>query len=57
MNSTKSDLLFALGLAGVLCPLAFYAVVAFGAAGTMVILFGPIAFLIRGSRKNQHPES
>ena len=50
---SASDLRFCLILLAVLCPLAFFAVLAFGPLGSIVIGFVPFAFAFRAPRRSQ----
>jgi hypothetical protein len=50
---SASDLRFTITLIAVLCPLAFFAVLTFGAFGSLVIMLAPIAFIIRSHRRGQ----
>jgi len=47
-----SDTRFATVLTAILCPLTFAAVWMFSAAGTLVILLVPIAFMMRDHFRN-----
>ena len=47
-----SDARFATLLTAILCPLAFVAVWMFSAAGALVIMLVPIAFIIRDHFRN-----
>jgi hypothetical protein len=50
---SASDLRFTIALIAVLCPLAFFAVLMFGAFGSLVIMLAPMAFIIRSHRRSQ----
>jgi hypothetical protein len=54
-QSLMSDSLFGIVLTAILCPLTFAAVWMFSAAGTLVFMFVPIAFMIRNNlRKDRN---
>ena len=55
---SPSDIRFSIVVAIVLCPLAFFAVLAFGPFGSFVIMLVPIAFIVRSAgRKRPAPNN
>jgi len=52
-HGSASDVRFAITLMAVLCPLTFFAVLAFGAFGSLLIMAVPFAFMIRAQRRSQ----
>ncbi|MHA3772293.1 hypothetical protein ACXR0O_12235 [Verrucomicrobiota bacterium sgz303538] len=50
---SPSDFRFTMAVAGILCPVAFFAVWVFGAYGAIIIAFAPAIFMFRSSSRAQ----